>query len=161
MQNNLLQLTGVDLVVPTHGIDGARSYPMGPNCRVPLFDDSEDILYIKKTDANGFPNIRKFKLLEIVDIEEDTNKGIVLDDIRNMIREEISAAVKEMNTNGQQSVSPANSESTNRNDTGIASVNKHNGKSYNAGNTKQPKQQGSNSSVMEHGKDQQQPSASI
>ena len=160
MQNNLLQLTGVDLVVPTHGEDGARSYPMGPNCRVPLFDDSEDILYIKKTDANGFPNIRKFKLLEIVDIEENANKGIVLDDIRNMIREEISAAVKEMNTNGQQSVPAANSESTNRNESGIANVTKHNGKSGST-YTKQSKQQGSNSSVVEHSKDQQQSSTSI
>lgn len=27
MNNNLIQLSGVDLVVPTHGIEGAKAYP--------------------------------------------------------------------------------------------------------------------------------------
>lgn len=158
MQNNLIQLSGVDLVVPTHGLEGAKSYPMGPNCRVPLFDDAEDILYIKQTDANGFPTIREFELKERVVIDKDsTGNGVVLDDIRNMIREEISAAVKEMNSNGQQSVPAANSESTDRDESGIANVTKHNGKpgtkpnGY-AGSTR-PK--GQNPSIVEHSKEQQ------
>jgi hypothetical protein len=39
MQSNVFQLTGVDLVVPVSGFEGAKSYPLGPSCRAPLFDD--------------------------------------------------------------------------------------------------------------------------
>ena len=159
MTNNLIQLTGVDLVVPTHGIEGAKSYPMGANCRVPLFDDTEDVFYIKSTDANGFPTVKKYKFEEVETIDQDNSgTGIALQDIRSLIREELSA-IKEDILNGQQSVPTANSEQTNRNESGIATVNEHNGKPVNA-NTK-PKQQRSNSSVVEYGKKQQQSSGNV
>ena len=61
MQQNLMQLSGVDLVVPTHGLEGAKAYPLGLNSRVPLFDDTEDVFYIKSTDANGFPTVKKYR----------------------------------------------------------------------------------------------------
>ena len=161
MNNNLLQLSGVDLVVPTHGIEGAKSYPMGPNCRVPLFDDSEDICYIKSTDANGFPTVRSFKMEEIVTIDSsNAGNGIALNDIRSMIREEIGAALnlKEMTINAQQSVPAANSEQTNRNEPGNTSANEFNSKHT---GSKHNKQQRQNSSVMEYSKEQQQPSTSV
>ena len=70
MNNNLIQLTGVDMVVPTHGLEGAKAYPMGPNCRAPLFDDQDDVFYIKSTDANGFPTVRKYRFTEEVLIDQ-------------------------------------------------------------------------------------------
>jgi len=153
MNNNLIQLTGVDLVVPTHGIEGAKSYPLGPNCRVPLFDDAEDVFYIKSTDSNGFPTVKRFRFEEEVIIDQNNSgNGVALQDIRSMIREELSS-IKEELINGQQSVSTANSEQTDRNESGFTSVNKH--------NTKQSKQQGSNTSAVEHGKNQQQSSANV
>lgn len=166
MQNNLIQLTGVDLVVPTHGIEGAKSYPMGANCRVPLFDDSEDILYIKQTDSNGFPTIREFELKERVVIDQNnTGTGIALDDIRSMIREEISAAfnIKEESSNAKQFVSTTNSKQTNCDESAITSVNEHDGyaKSANTNTSSKSKQQRSNSSVVEYGKKQQQSSGNV
>lgn len=163
MQNNLIQLTGVDLVVPTHGIEGAKSYPMGANCRVPLFDDTEDVFYIKSTDANGFPTVKKYKFEEVVMIDQDNSgTGIALQDIRSLIREELSA-IKEDILNGQQSIPTANSEQTDRNESGITTANEHNGyaKSNNANANTKPKQQRSNSSVVEYGKKQQQPSGNV
>lgn len=159
MQNNLLQLSGVDLVVPTHGIEGAKSYPMGPNCRVPLFDDSEDILYIKSTDSNGFPTIREFELKERIHVDADNSgNGVALEDIRSLIREELSAVLnKEDNSNGQQSIPAANSESTKRNEPGNTTTVKHNGnaKSANTNAGSNSGKQRQNSSIMEYSKEQQ------
>lgn len=42
------------------GIDGAKAYPMQPNSVVPLFDNDNDIMYIKTTDGAGFPTIKAF-----------------------------------------------------------------------------------------------------
>ena len=42
------------------GIDGAKAYQMTPNSTVALFDNNEDIMYIKTTDGAGFPTIRTF-----------------------------------------------------------------------------------------------------
>ena len=56
MQNNLIQLSGIDLIVPIHGIEGAKAYPLGPNCRAPLFDDTEDILDGNDTKNNKNTN---------------------------------------------------------------------------------------------------------
>ena len=153
MNNNLIQLTGVDLVVPTHGIEGAKAYPMGPNCRAPLFDDEEDIFYIKSTDSNGFPTVKVFEFKEKILIDQNNSgNGIVLQDIRDLIREELNV-VKEELLNGQQSISATGSEQANRNESSISSANKHNGnaKPYNAsGSDKSGKQQRQNSSIVEH-----------
>lgn len=158
MNNNLIQLSGVDLVVPTHGIEGAKAYPMGPNCRAPLFDDAEDIFYIKSTDANGFPTVKVFEFKEKIMIDQNNSgNGVVLEDIRSLIREELSV-VKEELLNGQQSISAASSEQANRNESGNTSTNKHNGnaKSYNTSSSdKSNKQQRQNSSVVEHGENGQ------
>lgn len=155
MQQNFMQLTGVDLIVPVDGIEGAKAYPLGPSCRAPLFDKNNDIFYIKSTDANGFPTIKQYKFEEevLVDIQ-NTGNGVALDDIRSLIREELSS-IKEELLNGQQSIPATNSETTNRNESGIASINKHNGKPSNAGPVPTKPKQGSNSSVVEHGKEQQ------
>ena len=154
MNNNLIQLTGVDMVVPTHGLEGAKAYPMGPNCRAPLFDDAEDVFYIKSTDANGFPTVRKYRFSEEVIVDQsNSGNGVALNDIRSLIREELSA-IKEDILNGQQSISTTGGEQTDRNESSNASVVKHNGdaKPYNAGSDKS-KQQRTDSSVVEHGKE--------
>lgn len=154
MNNNLIQLTGVDLVVPTHGLEGAKAYPLGPNCRAPLFDDAEDIFYIKSTDANGFPTVRKYRFTEEVIIDQNNSgNGVALQDIRSLIREELGA-IKEELLNGQQSISAANSEQANRNESGNATVNKHNGNTNSKPVNASPKQQRQNSSVVEHSKEQ-------
>lgn len=47
-----------------NGIESARAYPTNPNSTVALFDENEDIMYIKSTDASNFPTIRKFRFIE-------------------------------------------------------------------------------------------------
>ena len=162
MNNNLIQLASVDMVVPTHGIEGAKAYPMGPNCRAPLFDDTEDVFYIKTTDANGFPTIKKYRFTEeiIVDTNNSGN-GVALQDIRSLIREELNA-IKEDILNGQQSIPTASGEQTDGNESSNTPINKHNGnaKPFNAGSNKN-KQQRSNSSNVEYGEERQQSSTGI
>lgn len=54
--NNLIRVTG---------LDGAKAYTMSPNSVVPLFDDQNDVLYVKSTDGAGFPTIRTFAFTPI------------------------------------------------------------------------------------------------
>ena len=113
MQANMFQLTGVDQCIRVHGLEGAKAYAMGANCRVPLFDDNEDLLYVKRTDENGFPSIRVFELTERVTIDSNNaNQGIALNDIRSLIREELNF-MKEEILNAQQSVSEPTANDTN------------------------------------------------
>lgn len=55
----------VNCLISVSGIDGARSYQLPPGSSVPLFDANEDIMYVKTTDAGGYPTIRAFKFEEI------------------------------------------------------------------------------------------------
>ena len=161
MQQNLIQLSGVDLVVPTHGIEGAKSYPLGPNCRAPLFDDADDVFYIKTTDANGFPTVRKYRFEEEVIIDpNNTGNGVSLQDIRSLIREELGL-VKEDILNAQQSVSATNSEQSKQYEPSDTAVNKHNGYSAKSANTNNKQRQRTNSSIVESNEEQQKSTANI
>lgn len=54
-------------LVRVSGMDGARAYQMAPNEVVALFDEGDDILYVKSTDGAGFPTIRRFRFREEAD----------------------------------------------------------------------------------------------
>ena len=125
MQHNLMQLSGVDLVVPTHGLEGAKAYPLGLNCRVPLFDDEDDVFYIKSTDANGFPTVKVYEFKERVIIDPTANNGVALQDIRELIREELKP-IKEEILNAQQPVSTTNSKQNKHNVSAHTSASKRN-----------------------------------
>lgn len=60
-QNNVQSLIRVN------GIEGAKAYQMYPNSTVALFDNNDDIMYIKITDGANFPSIRKFAFTEVQD----------------------------------------------------------------------------------------------
>lgn len=55
-QQNLIRVTGMD---------GAKAYQMPPNSSVALFDEGEDIFYVKTTDGAGFPTVRAFAFTPI------------------------------------------------------------------------------------------------
>lgn len=55
------------------GIEGARAYQMSANSQVALFDNNEDMMYIKVTDGAGFPTIRIFRFKEVTEATT-TNK---------------------------------------------------------------------------------------
>lgn len=42
-------------------MEGAKAYQLPPNSSMPLFDGDSDILYLKTTDAAGYPTIRTFR----------------------------------------------------------------------------------------------------
>lgn len=47
-------------IIRVTGMDGAKAYPMVPNSRVALFDDSRDVFYIKAADAGGYPTLAAY-----------------------------------------------------------------------------------------------------
>ena len=48
-------------LVSVTGIEGARAYQMPPNSSMPLFDKDNDVLYVKTTDAAGYPTLKRFR----------------------------------------------------------------------------------------------------
>ena len=110
MQTNpLAVLSNLDMIIFVDGIEGAKSYQIGPNVRKPLFDKNEDILYIKQMDANGYlSSLKAYRFEEIALVsKEDSPTGISLNDIRQIIKEEIGS-IKEDLVNGQQSITSVN-----------------------------------------------------
>lgn len=149
MQPNVFQLTGIDQCIRVHGFEDAKSYSMGANCRVPLFDDTDDILYVKSTDQNGFPTIRRYRLTEEVIVDtNNSGNGIPLNDIKAMIRDEISAMKEEL-LHAQQSISATTNDQrtndTRESNSSATAGGKHHGN----------KQQRPNPSNVEHGENQQ------
>lgn len=72
------------------GIEGARAFAVPPNSVVPLFDDTQDVFYIKTTDSGGFPTIRGYRFTPIEDAPQVQSAGLTRADVEQIIREEIS-----------------------------------------------------------------------
>jgi hypothetical protein len=51
----------VNGLVRVTGMEGARAYQLPPNSSIALFDGTQDLMYIKTTDAAGYPTIRTFR----------------------------------------------------------------------------------------------------
>lgn len=60
---NALPIQGEQLN-KANGIDSVRAYPTKPNSTIAIFDANEDVFYIKSTDVNNFPTIRRFRFYE-------------------------------------------------------------------------------------------------
>ena len=58
---NMPSYTNNSELIRVTGIDGAKAYQMNANSVVALFDNNEDIMYIKSTDGANFPTIKTFK----------------------------------------------------------------------------------------------------
>ena len=79
-QQNLTRVTG---------IEGARAYQMLANSTVALFDNNEDIMYIKTTDGAGFPTIRTFTFKEVVNSQNKQTNDYVTRKEFNQLKEEL------------------------------------------------------------------------
>lgn len=86
-------------LIRVNGINGAKAYQMTPNSTVALFDSNEDIMYVKSTDGAGFPQIRKFRFVEM---QETSTQQI--ENVDFVSREEFENFKKEIMSNGKQSV---------------------------------------------------------
>jgi hypothetical protein len=64
--NPTVQSTTQTSLTRVTGIDGAKAYQMPANSTVALFDNNDDLMYIKTTDGAGFPTIRCFEFKERV-----------------------------------------------------------------------------------------------
>ena len=84
------QTQPVNGVVGVTGIEGARAYQMPPNSKMPLFDNDSDILYVKSTDAGGYPTIKAFSFAPL---ETDAPKAeyVTREDF-----DELAAQVREL-----------------------------------------------------------------
>lgn len=85
------------------GTAGAREYQMNRDSRVALFDEDEDYVYIKKTDSNGQPSYRKFKLIE----EPFEEPSTIQNGVQYVTMEEFNRFKEEI-LNAQQSIQSIN-----------------------------------------------------
>ena len=77
------------------GVEGARAYPVPPNSTVPLFDADRDVLYVKSTDAGGFPTIRAFTFAPMQETPTQQPEYVTRQEFNEL---------KEMIANGKQPV---------------------------------------------------------
>ena len=56
-------------LVSVTGVEGAKAYQLPPNSSMPLFDNDSDVMYVKTTDAAGYPTIRTFRFEPMEPIE--------------------------------------------------------------------------------------------
>lgn len=59
----------VNGLVSVTGIEGAKAYQLPPNSSMPLFDGNQDLMYVKTTDAAGYPTIKTFRFEPMEPIE--------------------------------------------------------------------------------------------
>lgn len=81
----------VNGLISVTGIDGARAYPLPPNSSMPLFDESQDILYVKRTDGAGFPTVTAYQFEEI-------KNETVLQNANFVTREEFDTLLEKIDT---------------------------------------------------------------
>lgn len=90
-------------LIRVNGVDGAKAYQMPANSTVALFDNNNDIMYVKTTDGAGFPSVRSFRFEEITQETKQQEKADYIS------REEFEEFKKELINNGKQSISRSKS----------------------------------------------------
>ena len=46
-----------------NGLDSAKAFPTVANAMYALFDENDDILYIKQTDASNYPTVKRYRFV--------------------------------------------------------------------------------------------------
>ena len=54
----MMRPTTTNGMIWVQGIGGAKSFLLGPNESVPLWDSEAQVIYIKSTDASGMPSMK-------------------------------------------------------------------------------------------------------
>lgn len=82
-------------ILRVHGMAGVNAYQLNtPNSMVALFDEDEDVFYIKRTDSANVVSVRKFRFEEVFE-DKPIEKYVTIDEF-NKFKEEL--------LNGKQSV---------------------------------------------------------
>ena len=92
------QQTAPGLIQVT-GMEGAKAYPMAPNSVTALFDADRDVMYIKRTDAGGYPTISAYTFAPMQETTTQQPEYVTRQEFNEL---------KEMIVNGKQPV-PATS----------------------------------------------------
>lgn len=92
------QQTAPGLIQVT-GLEGAKAYPLAPNSVAALFDADRDVMYIKRTDAGGYPTIQAYQFSPVQEAAPSAQPEYVT-------REEFNE-LKEAVLNGKQPVRKA------------------------------------------------------
>lgn len=71
------------------GIEGARAFAVSPNSVVALFDDTQDVFYVKSTDSGGFPTLKAYRFAPMEDTPQSQPTGLTRTDIEQIVREEL------------------------------------------------------------------------
>ena len=82
-------------IIRVTGMDGAKAYPMAPNSRVALFDDSRDVFYIKAADAGGYPTLTAYTFALLQETPAPAPDYVTRDEFNQL---------KELIENGKQPV---------------------------------------------------------
>lgn len=85
----------VNGLVSVTGIEGAKAYQLPPNSSMPLFDGNNDLLYVKTTDAAGYPTIKMFKF-EPVEQTEPIEVTPIVDYVPRAEFDDLAAKVEEL-----------------------------------------------------------------
>ena len=87
-------------IIWVQGENAAKSYPVGPNTAVALWDSEQQTIYIKSVDSNGRPSL---KILDYVDRDNEVvstdEKTYVTQDEMNMFSEKINQQMAELQKN--------------------------------------------------------------
>lgn len=75
-------------LIKVKDLDSAKAYPTSPNSSFALFEENDDVMYIKTTDANNFPTIRKFRFTEEPLEVPNSTQYVTIDEF-NKFKEEI------------------------------------------------------------------------
>lgn len=92
------QQTAPGLIQVT-GMEGAKAYPLAPSSVAALFDADRDVMYIKRTDAGGYPTIAAYEFKPLQETAPSAQPEYVT-------REEFNE-LKEAVLNGKQPVRKA------------------------------------------------------
>lgn len=82
-------------IIRVTGMDGAKAYPMAPNSRVALFDDSRDVFYIKAADAGGYPTLTAYTFAPLQEAHAPAPDYVTRDEFNKL---------KELIENGKHSI---------------------------------------------------------
>ena len=93
----------------TKGIEGARAFQTGMNSTVAIFDENEDVFYIKTTDSFGnIMSLRKFNFTEEVQLTPIDSRYVTVDQFekfKDELKEDITNAVKSVQQSSNNSKS--------------------------------------------------------
>lgn len=80
-------------VIWVQGINGAKSYLVGPNSTVALWDSESSTIYLKSADASGMPSM---KILDYTVREQSQNSAPISNDISYATKDDIAAIRDEL-----------------------------------------------------------------